>query len=90
MSEADTVITVFNPPAPAADKKIKVTFAWYIRDYKVIKISNTTSLKPGMWLTPGVVEKCCQTPNWLVTIVDNSMVENLFSLIGGAKGALGV
>jgi hypothetical protein len=85
--EAISVITTFDPPAPAEGKTIELSLCWYVRDYKVVAITNSTSLKPGMWITPAVAEKLAQTPRWRVSCADNSVISSLFSLIGGVKSA---
>lgn len=56
--------------------------AWYIKQYKVVSITNTTTLKPGMWLEPDYVEQICklaQKPgsDWSVQCVDNDLAQEL-------------
>lgn len=90
-----------NTPLPAPEeglpdqtskaKQCVITLAWYVRQYKVLSITNNTQLKPGMWLWPAYVEKLCQLNGWEVHIVDNDLTTILPQVLGGvaSKVAMG-
>jgi hypothetical protein len=59
------------------DKPITITLAWYIRDYKVAAITNTTKYKPGEWLSPAAVQALCDLPGWTVVITDNQLLQTI-------------
>ena len=81
--EALTVYDHLDPPPVAKGKTVELTVAWYLKDYKVISITNTTYLKPGMWLTPRALEQANQWDGWQVTVVDNEVLSNITSAIIG-------
>ena len=37
-------------------KKIELTLAWGVNQYKVVEISNSTEVKPGKWLSEDEVK----------------------------------
>lgn len=70
--------------AAAAVKPVELQLAWYINDYKVVAITNTTLLKPGEWLSVGCVDQIVNTTGWTVKIADNDLVQLLFGIGAGA------
>jgi hypothetical protein len=83
MVEALTVYNNIVAPPIAKGKTVHLLLSWYVHDYKVISVSNTTYLKPGMWLTPVAAEKCCQLEGWEVTIVDNEVLGTVVGAVAG-------
>jgi hypothetical protein len=78
--------------AAAANKPVEISLAWYINDYKVLNIMNTTILKPGEWLAVSVVDQLNATKGWTVKMADNDLINTLFglgtsALMGAAKVA---
>ena len=61
--------------APA--KPITISLAWYIKEYKVVSVTNTTAFKPGEWKTPEEVERWCQRPGFTVIMADNSLLQEV-------------
>ncbi len=86
--EPHSTVTTLLHPVDKPTKPIEITLAWYIHDYKVKAITNTTWYKPGMWLAPVVVQKLCDLPGWQVNMVDNDLVELIFgaAMSVGKKG----
>lgn len=79
--------------AAAASKPVLLQLAWYVEDYKVVAIDNTTILKPGEWLSVNAVDQINATPGWTVKMADNDIVAALFGLgtsmlSSGAKMAI--
>jgi hypothetical protein len=70
--------------AAASAKPVEIQLAWYVNDYKVLNVMNTTLLKPGEWLAVGVVDQLCATPGWTVKMADNDVINTLFGLGTGA------
>jgi hypothetical protein len=79
-AETHTTITQVLHPDTKPAKDITLVLAWYVHDYKVKAISNTTWYKPGMWLSPDVVQKICDMPGWDVQMVDNDLIQMLTGL----------
>lgn len=83
---------VSNPPKPDASKAlianhvkpITVLLAYGIRQYRVTSVTNTTILKPGMWLSEEYVTELCVHPDWTVTMADDQIVGQLMGLALGA------
>ena len=78
--DAKNIITEARHPTeehPA--KPITLTLEFYIHDFKVTAITNSTYYKPGEWMTIEVAQKCCDTPGWQVNIVDNTIVQTLLN-----------
>lgn len=73
--------------AAAAHKPIELQLAWYVTEYKVIAISNSTILKPGEWLSVGAVDQINKTAGWTVKMADNDIVKMLFGMGSGALTA---
>jgi hypothetical protein len=73
--------------AAAADKAVEIQLAWYINDYKVLSVMNTTLLKPGEWLAVSAVDQLCAAKGWTVKVADNEVIGTLFGL--GASAAEG-
>jgi hypothetical protein len=78
-----------NPPKPepskaAVAKPITVTLAYGVRQYEVKAVTNTTILKPGMWLDEDYVKLLCDHPDWTVSVVDDQIIQQLIGVaIGG-------
>jgi hypothetical protein len=70
--------------AAAANKPVEIQLAWYVNDYKVLNIMNTTILKPGQWLAVSVVDQLCAAKGWTVKMADNDLINTLFGLGTGA------
>jgi hypothetical protein len=81
-----TITEVVHPTAPPP-KPIIIVLAWYVHDYKVKSITNTTWYKPGQWLSPTVVQKLCDLPGWQVNMADNDLIAAItgMALNAGSK-----
>lgn len=75
------------PAALTTTKQIEIQLAWYLNDYKVIAISNSTILKPGEWLSVEAVDQLCAEPGWTVKMADNEAIQTLFGLGAGVLDA---
>ena len=71
--------------AASRDKPVEVQLAWYVNDYKVLGITNTTVLKPGEWLAVEAVDQLNATKGWTTKMADNAVIATLFGL--GASAA---
>jgi hypothetical protein len=71
----------------ATHKPIVIVLEWFVHDYKVKSITNTTWYKPGQWLAPNVVQKLCDLPGWQVNMVDNDLIAAItgMALNAGSK-----
>jgi len=66
--------------AAAADKPVEIQLAWYVNDFKVLAIQNSTILKPGEWLSVAAVDQLCATKGWTVKMADNAVIGTLFGM----------
>jgi hypothetical protein len=73
--------------AAAVLKPVEVQLAWYIEDYKVLNIMNTTILKPGEWLSVAAVDQLNATKGWTVKMADNELIGTLLGI--GTSGLIG-
>jgi hypothetical protein len=73
--------------AAAETKPVEIQLAWYIEDYKVLNIMNTTILKPGQWLSVAAVDQLNATKGWTVKMADNDLINTLFGL--GTSAVMG-
>jgi hypothetical protein len=76
-----TELTPVTTLPPANTKPVTLVLAWYLRDYKVTAVQNTTFYKPGMWLTVELVQKLCDLPGWTVQMADNDLLGTLLGLV---------
>jgi hypothetical protein len=53
--------------------------------FVVSSITNTTWYRPGDHVTVDTAQKCCDLPNWKVTMIDNQIIS---SVLGGISGAV--
>lgn len=60
-------------------KKVQLVLVYYTNLYVVKSITNTTHYKPGDHLTPEVAQKCCDIPNWDVTMIDNEILATIIN-----------
>lgn len=89
MTETRTVIKHLIQAAldfAAKDKTVDLQLAWYVEDYKVVAITNTTILKPGEWLSPEAVDQINLTKGWKVAMGDNAIIASLLGLGSSAVG----
>jgi hypothetical protein len=70
--------------AAAKDKSCEIQLAWYVNDYKVLNVMNTTILQPGEWLSVTAVNQLCAAKGWTVKMADNDLIGTLFGLGTGA------
>jgi hypothetical protein len=70
--------------AAGANKPVEIQLAWYVEDYKVLAVQNTTILKPGEWLSVEAAQQLCDTKGWTVKSADNDVIATLFGLGAGA------
>jgi len=57
--------------------------------YQVVSITSTVIYKPGKWLGPVVVDECCTTKGWSVSMVHDDFLKQLLgSMIQLPKLAL--
>lgn len=70
-------------PPPTKDKKIEMTIMWgdVPKAYQIISIKNTIYYRPGIWLSEEIVAKCCELPNWEVTVIEDQFWSNLLGFI---------
>jgi hypothetical protein len=71
------IIKTITHPTTIAPKKISLGLTWYGTAFQVKSITNSTYYRPGQWMTAEVAQKCCDIPNWEVTMVDNDILGNL-------------
>lgn len=77
MTEQYTPVTQITHSTTSPPKPIAITLSWYIKDYKVAQITNTTWYKPGQWLAPPVVQRLCDLPGWTVIMADNQLLSEI-------------
>ena len=76
-AQPSDVIGSITHPITAPKKTIELMLTYYVHAYKVTGIKNSTYYQPGQWMTKDVAQKCCDIPNWTVTMIDNDFVKDL-------------
>jgi hypothetical protein len=74
-------------PTTAPKKTIELTLMFFAptQSYQVKSIKNSTWYKPGQWITTEVAQKCCDIPNWQVTMITGDYFE---TILNTAKGII--
>lgn len=62
-------------------RKVQLSLTFAFNDYKVVSVTNTTSVKPGEILQVAQVQKLCDDVNWEVTMVDPNIPGQIFNFI---------